>query len=59
MIWGQWYETLKDKLQTLQNKAARSIAKVKYDNADHCKLLGQFGRLSIQNLIKLDMGIFM
>ena len=28
-VWGQFGETLKDKLQALQNRAARSIAKVK------------------------------
>ena len=59
IVWGQCNETLKDKLQALQNKAARSIAKVKYEDADHHKLLGQFGWLSVQNVIKLDMGIFM
>ena len=59
IVWGQCNETLKDKLQALQNKAARSIAKAKYEDADHHKLLGQFGWLSVRNLIKLDMGIFM
>ena len=59
IIWGQCKEAHKDKLQTLQNKAARSIAKVKYEDADHHKLLGQFGWLSVRNLIRLDMGIFM
>ena len=47
IVWGQCNETLKDKLQALQNKAARSIAKVKYEDADHRKLLGQFGWLSV------------
>ena len=59
IVWGQWNETLKDKIQALQNKAARPIAKVKYEDADHHKLLWQFGWLSVRNLIKLDMGIFM
>ena len=43
---------------TEKYEAARSIAKVKYENADHHKVLGQFGWLSVLNLIKLDMGIF-
>ena len=34
-VWGQCGKTLKDKLQALQNRAARSIAKVKYEDADH------------------------
>ena len=59
IVWGQSNETLKDKLQALQNKLARSIAKVKYEDADYHKLLGKFGWLSVRNLIRLDMGIFM
>ena len=47
IVWEQCNETLKDKLQILQNKAARSIAKVKYDDADRCKLLVQFVWLSV------------
>ena len=58
IVWGQCSETLKDKLQTLQNKAARAIAKVRYDEANHSKLLTDFGCLSVRKLIKLDMGIF-
>ena len=59
IIWGQCNETLKDRLQLLQNKAARVIAKVKYKDADHLKLICQLGWLTIRNLIKLDLGIFM
>ena len=58
IVWGQCSETLKDKLQILQNKAARIIAKVRYDEANHSKLLTDFGWLSVRNLIKLDMGVF-
>ena len=59
VIWGQCNETLKDRLQLLQNKAARVITKVKYKDADHLKLICQLGWLTIRNLIKLDLGIFM
>ena len=38
IMWGQCGETLKDKLQTLQNKAARTIAKLRYDEANHYEL---------------------
>ena len=31
VVWGQCNEGLKDKLQNLQNRAARTIAKLKYD----------------------------
>ena len=58
IVWGQCGETLKDKLQTLQNKAARTIAKLRYDEANHYKLLTEFGWLSVRNLISLDTAIF-
>ena len=59
VVWGQCNETLKDKLQLLQNRAARILTKTKYENADHLKLLCQLGWLTVRNLIKLDLGIFM
>ena len=58
-VWGQCGETLKDKLQGLQNRAARSIAKVKYEDADHLQLLLKFGWLSVCSLISYEMGVFM
>ena len=57
-MWGQCGEVLKDRLQTLQNKAARTIANVKYDDANHHEVMTGFGWLTVWNLIKLDMGIF-
>ena len=59
VIWGQCNEPLLDKLQLLQNSAARVITKVKYEDADDLKLVCQLGWLTIRNLIKLDLGIFM
>ena len=58
IVWGQCSESLKDMLQTLQNKAARTISRVRYEEADHNILLGNFAWLSVRNLIKLDVGIF-
>ena len=58
IVWGQCSESLKDRLQTLQNKAVRTIARVRYEEADHNILLANFGWLSVRNLIKLDTGIF-
>ena len=40
IVWGQCSESLKDRLQTLQNKAARTIARVRYEEADHNTLIG-------------------
>ena len=58
IVWGQCGETQKDKLQTLQNKAARTIAKLRYDEANHSDLLTKFAWLSVKNLIKLDTAVF-
>ena len=58
-VWGQCGETLKDKLQALQNRAARSITNVKYEDADHLQLLLKFGWLSVCSLISYEMGVFM
>ena len=58
IVWGQCGETLKDKLQTLQNRAARTIAKLRYDEANHYELLTEFGWLSVRNLIILDIAVF-
>ena len=59
VVWGQCNKGLKDKLQNIQNKAARTIAKLKYDEADHQKLLLDFGWLSVGDLIIYDTGVFM
>ena len=59
VVWGQCNETQKDKLQTLQIKAARIIAKVKFTDGDHPRLLRDLGWLDVRNLLELDMGIFM
>ena len=39
IVLGHCSETLRDKLQTLQNKAARTIAKVRHDEANHSSVL--------------------
>ena len=58
IVWEQCGETLKDKLQILQHKAARTIAKLRYDEANHSDLLTKFGWLSVRNIIKLDTAVF-
>ena len=40
-------------------KAARTIAKVKFSDAEHSRLLRDLGWLHVRNLLELDMGIFM
>ena len=58
-VWGQCGETLKNKLQALQNRGAGSIAKVTYEDAYHIQLLLKFGWLSVRSLISYEMGVFM
>ena len=58
IVWGQCCEMLKDKLQVLQNRAARTIARLKYEDADYEKLLIDFGWLNVRNLIAYDLGVF-
>ena len=57
VIWRQCVETLKDKLQALQNRVLRTVASQKFEHADHSRLLVEYGWLSVRNLIKMDMGI--
>ena len=59
VVWGQYCETLKDKLQVLQNRAVRTIARLKYEDADHEKLLIDFGWVDVRNLIASYLGVFM
>ena len=59
IVWGQCNETLLDRLQTLQNRAARVIANVSNEAADHNSLLCDYGWLNVRNLIPLDLGVFM
>ena len=58
IVWGQCSESLKDRLQTLQNRAARTIARVRYAEADHDTLLSNIGWLNVKSLITLDLEVF-
>ena len=58
IVWGQCGEALKDKRQTLQNKAAQTIAKLRYDEVNHDELLTEFDWLCVRNLINSDTAIF-
>ena len=59
IVWGQCNKTLLEKLQTLQNKVARTIASLRYEDANHCKIISQYGWLSVEHLIYYDLGVFM
>ena len=59
IVWGNCGEALKDKLQILQNRAARIITRTTYDTANHFALLRQLKWLDVRSIRKLEMGLFM
>ena len=59
IVRGNCSETLKDKLQILQNRASRIITRTTYDTANHFALLRQLKWLDVRSIIKLEMGLFM
>ena len=58
-VWGQCSDTLKEKLQCLQNRVARAIAFQRYDEANHRNILNDFEWLNIRHLIDYDVGVLM
>ena len=57
--WGGCNTSLLDTLQTFQNRAARVIANVKYENTDHAKLLKDLDWLNVRELIEFDTASLM
>ena len=57
--WGGCNTSVLDTLQTLQNRAARVIANVKYENTDHAKLLKDLDWLNVRELIEFDTASLM
>ena len=57
--WGKCGASLIDKLQTLQNRAARAVSKVKFDETDHKQLLNSLGWLNIRQLTDFDTSSLM
>ena len=53
-VWGNCGEALIDKLQKLQNRAARVVTKTKYGSIEPDILLKNLGWLNVQQLIDLD-----
>ena len=59
VVWGQCNETLKDKLQTLQNSGASVICNRRFEDVgDHQELLNQLGWLNVRQFFSLDLGVF-
>ena len=53
-VWGNCGEILKNKLQRLQDRAARGVTKTKYGSIEPDVLLQELGWLNVQQLIDLD-----
>ena len=58
-VWGKCGASLIDKLQTLQNRAARAVSKVKFDETDHEQVLKSLGWLNIRQLTDFDTASLM
>ena len=56
-VWGNCGLTLKNKLQTLQNKAARVVTRTKYGSVEPSELLKNLRWLNVQQLIDLDTAV--
>ena len=52
--WGYCGVTLLNRLQALQNRAARLIKGLKYAEADYPKILSELGILNVEQLVRLD-----
>ena len=59
IVWGHCKKTLPEQLQILQNKAAMTIASLRYEDANHCQIILQHGWLNVEHLIYYDLGVFM
>ena len=56
-VWGNCGLTLKNKLQLLQNRAARVVARTKYGCVEPDKLLKNLRWLNVQHLIDFDTAV--
>ena len=59
IVWGRCKQTQLNKPQQLQNRAARAVAEVRFENTDHAKLLQDLGWLDIEQLIAYDTAVMM
>ena len=59
IVWVRCNQTQLNKLQQLQNRAARAVAKVRFENTNHAKLLKDLGWLDIEQFIAYDTAVMM
>ena len=55
-VWGRCGKSYIDKLQTLQNRAARIVTRVSYEDADHAVLLREIEYDSLSLIYKIKNG---
>ena len=57
--WGKCRQQLISKLQILQNRAARVVTGIKYEEADHDLLLASLGWMNVKQLVYYDTASLM
>ena len=57
--WGNCGATLLNRLRTLQNRAARVITGISYEDADHNRILKDLNILNVRQLVELDAASLM
>ena len=57
--WGNCGATLLNRLQTLQNRAARVVTGISYEDADHDRILKDLNNLNVHQLLELDTASLM
>ena len=59
IIWGQCGNTLTEKVQRLQNKAARIISGTSFEETNHDDLLRELNWMNVKQLISHDLAVAM
>ena len=57
--WGNCGATLLNRLQTLQNRAARVLTGISYEDADHKRILKDLNILNVRQLVELGTASLM
>ena len=56
---GPAYQNPTRKTTDPRDKAARTIVSLRYEDANHCQIISQYGWLNVEHLIYYDLGVFM
>ena len=58
-VWGNCEQSLLNKLQTLQNRAARIVARTHYSNANHKTIMNKLQWFNVRQLAAYEMIVLM